>query len=378
MTGFLLRLFARGGEHAAIGRLAGMTGIVCNVLLFLSKLLVGWLAGSVAVIADAVNNLSDAASSVVTLLGFRLAQRPADRDHPYGHARYEYLSGLVVAALILVIGFRLAGDSVEKILRPTAVEVTALTVLVLGASVGVKVWMSAFFRTLGRQSGSVALQATAADSRNDAVATGAVLLGCAVRVLFGWEIDGYVGLAVAGFILYSGVRIVGETVSPLLGRRADDALVARIGALVTESEGVLGCHDLLVHDYGPGQCFASVHVECSAGDNPLACHAVIDSIERRAWEELRVHLVIHYDPVVRDREWNEMQRTVEEIVCGLDARLQVHDLRIVHGEGKPCLVFDLLLPYGMQRRQEELRRAVEKELRSRGKNYDLRIQFDGA
>ena len=286
MTNILLRLFIKNCEdtqnpavRSSIGKLAGLTGIVCNCLLTVLKLVIGLLVGSMAIIADGVNNLSDAASSLTTLLGFRMAQRPADKQHPYGHARYEYLSGLAVAALILLIGAELVKSSIAKIINPEPIDISAATIALLAASVAVKLWMSGFYKTLGKKINSTALYATSVDSRNDVISTCAVLLGCLVNYLFGLNIDGCVGLAVAIFILYSSVGIAKDTISPLLGQQADDELVDKITELVLSHEKVLGVHDLLVHDYGPGRCYASAHVELSADEDPMACHDIIDDIE---------------------------------------------------------------------------------------------------
>lgn len=385
MTKILLKLFVKNWQdpedptvHSAIGTLAGTTGILCNCLLFLGKLLTGLLVGSVSIVADALNNLSDAASSVVTLLGFRLARRPADAHHPYGHARYEYLSGLAVAALILLIGGSLARSSVEKILRPEPVEASAAVFVVLACSIGVKLWMSGFFGDLGKRIHSTTLQATSVDSRNDVVATSGVLLGCLAERLFGVHVDGYVGLAVALFILWSGFQIGRETVSPLLGQQADEKLVEKLSALVLEHDKVLGIHDLLVHDYGPGQCFASVHAELSAGEDPFACHDIIDGIEREALERLNVHLVIHYDPVAEgDREWNEMRQIVEGIIRTLDPRLSMHDFRLVRGGEPAKLVFDLAVPYSMEKQSQQIQEGINAALRQAGKSYETEIRFEG-
>lgn len=381
MTELLLRLFVRNHQNtndpavrSAVGKLAGITGIVCNVLLFLGKLAAGLLAGSISIMADALNNLSDAASSVVTLLGFRMAQQPADADHPYGHARYEYLSGLVVSALILLIGGQLAKSSVQKLLHPETVELTALTFVILAASVAVKLWMYRFFGKLGKKIRSDTLRATSVDSRNDVISSLAVLAGCLIQHLRGVNVDGFVGMAVAVFILCSGIRMGRETVSPLLGKQADGELVARLSALVLAREQVLGIHDLLVHDYGPGQCYASVHAELSAEEDVLSCHEVIDGIEREALEKLNVHLVIHYDPVVNDPRWREMRSLVEGIVQSLHPRLSIHDFRIVEEPEKPKLVFDLAVPYSVDR--QGLQEEIEKALAAQGKHYTTVICFD--
>lgn len=303
MTNFLLHRFVPRWQETedpsvrgAIGKMAGITGIVCNCLLFAGKLAVGLVTGSVAIIADGVNNLTDTASSVVTLLGFRLAQRPADREHPYGHARYEYLAGLAVAVLILVIGAQMAKTSILKILHPEEVRFTALSCVLLAAAIGAKWWMARFFGRLAGYIQSAPLKATAADSRNDVVATVAVLGGHLAGALFRIHLDGIIGLGVAVLILSSGYAMVKETVSLLLGKQADAELVAKLTELVLSEEKVQGLHDLLVHDYGPGQCFASLHAQFSPEESAVACHAVIDGIERRALTELNVHLVIHFDP----------------------------------------------------------------------------------
>lgn len=385
MTNILLRLFIKNCEdtqnpavRSSIGKLAGLTGIVCNCLLTVLKLVIGLLVGSMAIIADGVNNLSDAASSLTTLLGFRMAQRPADKQHPYGHARYEYLSGLAVAALILLIGAELVKSSIAKIIKPEPIDISAATIALLAASVAVKLWMSGFYKTLGKKINSTALYATSVDSRNDVISTCAVLLGCLVNYLFGLNIDGYVGLAVAIFILYSSVGIAKDTISPLLGQQADDELVDKITELVLSHEKVLGVHDLLVHDYGPGRCYASAHVELSADEDPMACHDIIDDIECDVLEKMNVHFVIHYDPVVQnDAEQNEMRRTVGEIVRELNPAFSIHDFRIVRGSAQSKLVFDLGVPYSMIEKKKEIKERIDAALNERGKKYITIIRFDG-
>ena len=385
MTNILLRLFIKNCDdtqnpaiRSSIGKLAGLTGIVCNCLLTVLKLVIGLLVGSMAIIADGVNNLSDAASSLTTLLGFRMAQRPADKQHPYGHARYEYLSGLAVAALILLIGAELVKSSVAKIINPEPIDISAATIALLAASVAVKLWMSGFYKTLGKKINSTALYATSVDSRNDVISTCAVLLGCLVNYLFGLNIDGCVGLAVAIFILYSSVGIAKDTISPLLGQQADDELVDKITELVLSHEKVLGVHDLIVHDYGPGRCYASAHVELSADEDPMACHDIIDDIECDVLEKMNVHFVIHYDPVVQnDAEQNEMRRTVGEIIRELNPAFSIHDFRIVRGSAQSKLVFDLGVPYSMIEKKKEIKERIDAALNERGKKYITIIRFDG-
>ena len=382
MTKLLLRLFVKDPDtpdgRARVGSLAGAVGILCNLLLFLGKVTAGLLSGSVAIAADGWNNLSDAASSIVTLLGFRFSRKPADAHHPFGHARAEYLSGLCVAVLILFIGTELARGSVDKILEPKPVEFTAVTFGVLAASIAVKLWMSLFVGKLSRLIDSKALAATSVDSRNDVIATSAVLLSCLVGHFFRLRIDGWTGLAVAVFILRSGYVIARETVSILLGEQADRELVERLQSLVLRHEGILGIHDLLIHDYGPGRCFASAHVELSAEEDPLVCHEIIDHLECDALEELNVRLVIHFDPVaVNDAEWERLHSVVEQIVAEIDPQLSVHSFRLVRTQSVPRLVFDVSIPYGMTGQEPQLRDRITDALEQRGERCRTVVRFDG-
>ena len=385
MTKLLLRLFVKDFENnreprvrSAVGRLSGITGMVCNALLFAGKLAVGLLSGSVSIIADALNNLSDAASSIVTLVGFKLAEKPADKHHPYGHARYEYLSGLAVAGMILIIGFELGKSSVEKIIHPEAVTFTLPTLLVLVGSVAVKLWLYFFNRRLGKHIESGTLLATAADSRNDVLATAAVLTAGLIEYFTTWRIDGYMGLAVALFILYSGVRQARETISPLLGEAASPELRQLIVQIMESDPRVLGYHDLMVHDYGPGQRFASLHVEMDQKEDPLLCHEIIDNLERRCLEKHNVHLVIHYDPIVTDDEEQDFLRThLRRTLSALDSRLSLHDFRMVRGKGHTNLIFDIALPLDWRNREEEIEQTIKKALAdlNRGTFYTV-ITFD--
>ncbi len=384
MTSLLLRLFVKNHDdtenpvvRGAYGKLAGAVGIVCNLLLFAGKLLAGILSGSVAVTADAVNNLSDASSSLVTLLGFKLAERPADEEHPYGHARIEYISGLVVAALILLIGAELAKSSFSKILHPETVEFSLLTLGVLVGSILAKLWMALFCRKLGKRIDSTTLLATSADSRNDVISTAAVLVGCLVGYFFDVKLDGYIGMAVALFIIWSGCSIAKDTINPLLGERASEELVRNISDLILSHEKILGIHDLMVHDYGPGNCFASVHAEMDSAEDPLICHDIIDDIERDALRELQVHLVIHYDPIVTDdEELNAARALVEQEIKSIDESLSLHDFRMVRGPGHTNLIFDLVIPYSMEDRKAELKARIDERLQRQDRKYYTVITFD--
>ena len=387
MTELLLRLGVKDLSNpksketrAAVGRLSGFVGILCNLLLFAGKLTVGTLAASVSITADAMNNLSDATSSIVTLIGFRLAEKPADDEHPYGHARFEYLSGLAVAAMILLIGVELAKTSFQKILHPTAVEFGWITAGVLVGSIVVKLWLSLFNGKLGNLINSATLKATAADSRNDVISTAAVLAAGLVEYFTTWQIDGFVGMAVALFIIWSGCGLAKETISPLLGEPADPELRETISEFICAGPRVLGYHDLMVHDYGPGQRFASLHVEMDKDEDPLECHEIIDDLERTCYLEHGINLVIHYDPVcANDPETDRMRNLVTAILKMKDSRLSIHDFRMVPGAGHTNLIFDLSLPADLRDQKRQIQTALEAALNDlgEGKFYTV-ITFDNA
>ena len=355
MTQLLIRLFIKRPEdtkdpavRTAYGNLASIVGMACNILLCLGKLTAGTLFGSIAIMADALNNLSDASSNIVSLIGFRLASKAPDAEHPYGHARYEYLAGLVVSVTILAIGLSLGKESIGKALHPTPVAFSWLSVAVLAASILVKLWMSGFNRKVGQRIGSETLLATAADSRNDVLTTSAVLLATVLCSLTGWDIlDGLMGVAVAAFILWSGWGLVMDTLSPLLGETPSPELVEHIEQTVMSYPGVLGMHDLMVHDYGPGHQFASLHVEFPAETDPLSAHDVIDNIERDFLKKDNLQVTIHYDPIVTsDAQVGVLRSRLMEKVRRIDPQLSIHDLRIVPGETHTNVLFDLVFPAG--------------------------------
>lgn len=385
MTQLLLRLFVKNHQDTqspavreGYGKLAGLTGIVVNALLCAGKLLAGALSGSVSIMADAINNLSDAASSIVTLLGFKLAAKPADDAHPYGHQRVEYLAGLTVAALILLIGAELVKSSIQRILHPEAVAFTAVGAAVLLLSIAAKLWLCLFYRKLGKSIRSEALLASAADSRNDVASTAAVLAAYAFAYFTHIQIDGWAGLLVAVFILWSGVGIAKDTIDPLLGEAPDEALVHAIAQEIRSYDArVLGIHDLIVHDYGPGRRFASVHVELDAREDVLEAHELIDNIERDVTKKLRVDLVIHYDPIVTDdAEVNEVRQRVEAIVTEIDPRLSFHDFRMVRGREHSNVIFDLVLPFDLRGQEHALRARIGEALHAENPRYRTVITFD--
>ena len=334
-----------GALRRAYGTLCGAVGIGLNILLFMGKFFAGQLSGSIAVTADAFNNLSDAGSSAVTLLGFRLAGKKPDTDHPFGHGRIEYISGLVVAGLILLMGVELAKSSFDKILHPEEVTFSALALAILAVSVAVKLYMWFYNRRIGGKLRSAAMEATAMDSLSDAAATFAVLLATLIGKWTGLAVDGYVGLLVALFILFSAYKAAKETLSPLLGQAPDPELVQRIRDIVAEHDTVVGIHDLVVHDYGPGRQMVSLHAEVPASGDILELHDVIDNIERELHEKLHVQAVIHMDPIVTDdAEVDALRHRVAALARQVEPRMTVHDLRVVRGTTHTNLVFDAVLP----------------------------------
>ena len=364
--------------RARIGKLSGAVGIICNCLLAAGKLIVGHMTSSMSITADGLNNLSDGASSVVTLLGFKLAEKPADRKHPYGHARIEYIAGLTVAVMILFIGLELGKSSVEKFIDPEPIEFSFTAVWVLCASILVKLFMMLFNLKMGRRINSNTLLATAADSRNDVMTTSAVLAASIVEHFYDVRIDGVMGIAVSLFILYSGIKLAGETMSPLLGEGANPELQKQITDYINGCPMVLGCHDLMVHDYGPGRRYASIHVEIDKNEDPMACHARIDRMERECLKNYGTHLVIHYDPVVTDDpEVNSTKRLVNTIIKVRDGRLTIHDFRMVDDGESVKMSFDMILPEDLRGQEQSIKETVEKALNSLdSKKYYADITFD--
>ena len=358
------------------GVLAATVGILSNLLLFLIKILAGLLAGSISIIADAVNNLSDAGSSVITMLAFKISGKPADPKHPYGHARMEYISGMAVSFIIIFLGLQLMGSSFDKILHPQAISLSALTYLILIISVLVKVWHGMFHRNLGKLIASESLQATASDSLNDVIATSAVLISAVFYHFTQIPIDGWIGLLVAGFITFSGIKLVIETGNPLLGEAPDPEFIQKLGSSIMGYEGVIGMHDLQVHSYGPGQVFATVHAEVPANVDILVSHDIIDNIEREVGADLGINLVIHMDPVVTDNEQiNLLREQIAQIVKSVDTDLSMHDFRAVSGPSHTNLVFDVVVPPGFEMDDERVTQVISEKAKKLG-NYFCVITID--
>ena len=371
MTDLLLHLFIPkgkegSGKRLAYGNLASVVCIVCNILLCTGKLAAGAVFGSIAILADGLNNLSDASSNVISLVGFKLGSAPADVKHPYGHARYEYIAALAVSVMILVIGVELGKESLGKVLHPEAAVFSWLSAAVLAVSILVKLWMAAFNRKIGRMIDSEVLMATAADSRNDVISTAAVLISLFITKLTGIaRVDGLMGLAVAVFILYGGIGMVRDTLSTLLGEAPSPEFVKQIEDTVRSYPGVLGVHDLMVHDYGPGRRFAVLHVEMPAETDVLESHDLIDNIERDLWQKENIHVTIHYDPIVTsDPHVEEVRQLLQRTAAQLDPALNIHDVRLVVGKTHTNAVFDCVVPADCRLTHEEIKQTLTAAVRA--------------
>lgn len=384
MTDLIVRLFVKSHQDTAdprvrerYGLVAGVVGIATNLFLALIKFIVGMAFNSIAITADAVNNLSDSGSSLVALLGFKLSARPADAQHPYGHARIEYISGLIVSFLVVTLGVQLIQSSVAKIISPEEAQFSAIMVAALIVSILIKLWQSGFYMKIGRAINSTTLTATATDSLNDVVATSAVLIAAIITRLTGVNLDGYMGVVVALFILVSGVKLVMETSSPLLGVAPSKELVDKIYKKVLSYEGIIGLHDLAVHSYGAGNTFASVHCEVPARQDIMVSHDIIDNIERDFRNDLNIELVIHMDPIDTDDEkTNALRARIEEIVLNISPQLGLHDFRVVWGVTHSNLIFDVEAPFGFEISDENLVKIISERVSELDQTYNTVITID--
>lgn len=384
MTDLLIKLFVKDYQKASevtvrqrYGKFAGVVGIISNLVLFVIKIVAGAIFNSIAITADAINNLSDSGSSLVTLLGFKIAGKPADKQHPFGHARMEYLSGLIVSFLVLFLGLQLIKSSVEKIINPQETQFTLLTMAVLVVAIMIKLWQALFYRKVGRRIDSTALLATAVDSRSDILATSAVLVAALISKLTGYNLDGYMGVVVALFIIYTGAQLVKDTSSPLLGMAPSKEMVDGIYRKILSYEGIIGLHDLRVHNYGEAQYFASVHCEVPASQDIMVSHDIIDNIERDFFNEQGLHMVIHLDPVVADDEkTNELRREVQEIVMTIAPEISMHDFRVVWGVSHTNLIFDIVVPFGLKRDDDEIVDAITAKVYQINPTYNSVITVD--
>lgn len=384
MFGLLSKIFIKNRDdlenpavRRAYGILSGTLGIVLNILLFAGKLTAGLISGSVAIVADALNNLSDAGSSVITLIGFRMAGQKPDKGHPFGHGRIEYISGLIVSMLIILMGFELGKSSVGKIISPGETEFSVVAAVILAVSVLVKLYMCCYNGKVGKKISSPAMKATATDSLGDCISTMVVLICMFITKFTSFDLDGICGAAVALFIFISGLRAAKETINPLLGVPPTDEFVDEIGETVMSHKGVLGFHDLIVHDYGPGRRMISLHAEIPADEDLLKTHDMIDNIEKELSAKLGCDAVIHMDPIETDDKITmEAREKIAELVKIIDERVTIHDFRMVTGPTHTNVIFDIVVPYDVKRTEDEIRRDIERMVKTLDENYYATVHVD--
>lgn len=384
MTDLLIKLFIPDAKNfndpkvrKKFGTLSGVVGIICNTILFLAKLFVGIVTSSIAVTADAFNNLSDAGASIVTLACFKIAGAPADKEHPFGHGRVEYISGLIVSVAIILTGLSFVKSSIEKIISPEPISFSKISLFILVLSLLVKLWMGLFNRKLGDMANSSAMKATSFDSLADAIATGAVILSMLVSYFTGISVDAYAGILVAVFILLTGVQMIKETLNPLLGQAPDPELVKDINKTILSYKDIIGIHELMVHNYGPGRSVISLHAEMPANVDIFELHDTIDAAEKELKEKFNCQAVIHMDPIVTDDERvNRLRKEVEEIVKMINLEAKVYDFRVVPGSRSSTLVFELSVPFELNKPEDEIIKVTKEEIEKLGKPYKCIINVN--
>ncbi len=389
MTEFLVRRFVKDYTQTDnirvrtdYGILSSFVGIFCNVLLFAAKFLIGFVMGSIAVMADAFNNLSDAASSIISYIGVRMAGKPADKDHPFGHGRIEYIAALIVAFLVIEVGFSFFRSGIDKIRNPEDISFDLIPFLILLLSIGVKLWMAAFNKKLGKRIDSKVMLATAADSMGDVITTSATVLSILICAFAGVNIDAFAGIAVSLVVMWSGVSIAKDTLAPLIGEPVDPQLYQDITACVESYDGVLGTHDLIVHNYGPGRSMASIHAEVPRDVDIETSHEVIDRIEREVSKKLGIFLVIHMDPAeVNNQEIIYLKDRLHVLLSDLDSKLSFHDFRMVNGKDSANLIFDLVVPFDYEKKdidnlKNRIAEDMEKQTKYPGKKYHCVMTID--
>lgn len=384
MTTLLIKIFIRNYNDISnnevrerYGKFASIIGLITNIILFCIKIAIGVFSNSVSIMADAINNLSDSGSSVVTLVGFKISGKPADKEHPYGHARMEYIAGLIVSFIILFLGIQLGRTSFDKIIHPQQINFSIIVIIILVISILIKLWQCLFYAKIGKIIHSITLTATSIDSRNDIIATSAVLLATIITRLTGFNLDGYMGIVVAVFILISGVKLVKDTTSPLLGMAPNQELVDEIYKKILSYEHILGLHDLTVHSYGENECFASVHCEVDARQDIMISHDIIDNIERDFLRDFGIHLVVHLDPIITDDErTNKLKEDVKQIIKQILPEITIHDFRVVWGVSHTNLIFDIVVPVGFKQADCDLVKQIEHEVKKINEAFNIVITVD--
>lgn len=363
--------------RASYGSLSGIVGIICNIILFAIKFLAGYITSSISITADALNNLSDAGSSIMTLVGFKMAGKPADPDHPYGHGRIEYIAGLLISVVILLMGFELFKSSLKKIISPEEIEFSIISVVILIFSIALKLWMALFNNKLGKKLESSAMLATSTDSRNDSIATTAVLIGVLIFRFCNVNVDGYIGLLVALFVLWSGFTTANDTIRPLLGEAPDPAFVKALEQEIMSHEGIIGIHDLIVHNYGPGRVIVSTHAEIPYDMNVMMAHDIIDTAEQDIKAKFNCNISIHMDPIMTDdAQTNDLKEKTTNIILKIDDALSLHDFRITTGPLRTNLIFDVVVPFNFKYTDKELIDLITTEIKKLDSSYYAVIEID--
>jgi cation diffusion facilitator family transporter len=387
LTEFLVKLFVKDYKNVEnrkvrtrYGILSSIVGISCNIVLFAVKMVIGMAINSISIMADAFNNLSDAASSIISFIGVKLAERPADKEHPFGHGRFEYLSALAVAFLILQVGFTLFQSAIDKVLHPEALEFNLILIIILCVSVLLKIWLMLFNRKLGRRINSTVMIATSADARNDVIVTSATIISAIISGATGLNIDGYIGLLVSIFVMLAGFNIAKDTLEPLLGEAIDRDLYEKVTRMVQSYEGIVGTHDLIIHNYGPTQRMATIHAEVPNNINFETAHETIDRIEREVLMQTDIFLVIHMDPIEVNNEMVDLKKgMVLEVIKGLEPKATIHDFRLVNGEHQINLIFDLVIPYSYTKdMKQKLLSSIVEELRKEDSRHQCIITMENS
>lgn len=384
MINFLVRKFVKNYENTTdevvrsnYGTLSSIVGICCNVVLFALKFLLGVVSNSIAIMSDAFNNLSDSASCIVTLFGYKLAAKPADKDHPFGHGRIEYIVSFIIAVIILLVGVELFKSSFDKVMNPSPVHFSWIVLFSLILSILIKFWMSFFNKTLGTKINNSAMIATSKDSQNDVIATSATLVALVGSLFTDLPLDGAMGILVSIFVLFSGFGIIKSTIDDLIGQPADKEVVDSIKSLIMNHKEILGIHDLIIHNYGPGKMIGSVHVEINSKNDILAIHDIVDDIERKIENELHIMMTIHMDPIEQDNQVvNEYREIVLGILDKIDSNLSMHDFRVVSGPTHTNLIFDVLIPYESELKEDELKKEIDDSISNLMSNVYTVITFD--
>lgn len=384
MTNMLIKFFIKNSEETnnpsvreKYGMLSGGVGIFCNILLFIGKLSVGLISASISIMADAFNNLSDAASSVVTLVGFKMAGRPADDQHPFGHGRIEYISGLIISTVVMMMGLEFVKSSIEKIINPASIEIGIYSIIILLMSILLKLWMSIFNKKIGDRINSSTIKAISMDSLADVAATATALIGAIISYMCGVYVDGYAGILVALFIIYTGFTTARETLSPLLGQAPDKEFVDKIEKKVLSYDNIVGVHDLIVHNYGFNNSLVSLHAEVPCDINILKIHETIDTVERDIKKDFNCDIVIHMDPIATDdNAVNSVKYEIESIVKSIDERLNIHDFRMVQADSFTNLIFDLVVPHMFELKDDEIESIINEKIIALNSSYRLVLNID--